>query len=79
MHVKVKYFAMLREKAGKQEEMIEGNFNNLEDLYIHLQSKYQFELPASMIQVAVNDEFSKLTSPLIDGAQVVFIPPVAGG
>lgn len=79
MHVKVKYFAMLREKAGKSEEMVEGNFNNLEELYAHLQSKYQFELPASMIQVAVNDEFAKLTSSLKDGAQVVFIPPVAGG
>jgi molybdopterin synthase sulfur carrier subunit len=79
MHVKVKYFAMLREKAGKQEEIIQGEFRNLEELYLHLKDIYSFELPASMIQVAVNDEFAKLQSPLHDGASVVFIPPVAGG
>lgn len=79
MHVKVKYFAMLREKAGKQEEIIQGEFKNLEELYLHLKNQYSFELPASMIQVAVNDEFAKLNASIQDGASVVFIPPVAGG
>lgn len=75
----VRYFALLREKAGAENEEVTGEFKNLSDLYQNLNLKYQFGLEASMIQVAVNDEFAQMSDEVIQGAKIVFIPPVAGG
>lgn len=77
--INISYFALLREKAGLEKEILHSDCQTYEELFHELSAKYQFGLPASMIQVAVNDEFSALTAPLQDGAKVVFIPPVAGG
>jgi molybdopterin converting factor small subunit len=32
-----------------------------------------------MLKVAINGEFTDWSTPLADGDEVVFIPPVAGG
>lgn len=76
--INVKYFALLREKAGVESESLdfEGTYA---ELYQHLADKYQFNLPHSMIQVAVNDEFTNMNHLVLQNAKVVFIPPVAGG
>lgn len=77
--VSVQYFALLREEAGKDLEEISVPCLTYGELYTHLREKYQFTLPLEMIQVAVNDEFSSLTSLITAGERIVFIPPVAGG
>lgn len=76
--IKVAYFAFLREKAGVSSEELsfEGTYK---ELYEKLSEKYDFGLPASMVQVAVNDEFSHMNSLVLPNSKVVFIPPVAGG
>ena len=76
--INVKYFAFLREKAGVESEELsfEGTYN---ELYSSLAERYQFDLPASMIQLAVNDEFSSMNGVVAQNAKIVFIPPVAGG
>lgn len=76
--VNVKYFALLREKAGVESEELffEGTY---QELYEKLSSQYDFQLPSSMIQVAVNDEFSRMDALVENNSRVVFIPPVAGG
>lgn len=76
--INVKYFALLREKAGLDSETIsfEGTYS---ELYEELSKKYNFDLPSSMIQVAVNDEFASMSGLVIQDAKVVFLPPVAGG
>lgn len=76
--INVKYFASLREKAGLESEevLFEGTY---EELYLKLSEKYSFNLPHTMIQVAVNDEFSSMNSMVLPDSKVVFIPPVAGG
>jgi molybdopterin synthase sulfur carrier subunit len=34
---------------------------------------------ARSISAAVNEEFSRMTTPLADGDEVAFLPPVSGG
>lgn len=75
----VRYFASLRELAGTERETLTVNSSTYGELYDLLAKKYEFPLSKGMVQVAVNDEFADLQDPIIDGARVVFIPPVAGG
>jgi molybdopterin synthase sulfur carrier subunit len=77
--INVHYFALLREKSGVEHEQVFSAAKNFSELYEELSKKYSFDLPSTMIQVAVNDEFSSLDKPLSDQVKVVFIPPVAGG
>lgn len=77
--IKVQYFAMLREKAGVESEVFTGEFNTHSELYDLLDNKYHFDLPAKMVQVAANDEFTSMESLVSLDSTVVFIPPVAGG
>lgn len=77
--IKVHYFASFREKAGIDSEEVSGEFQNFTELYSGLNQKYNFGLPAEMIQVAVNDEFASMNDKILNGSKVVFIPPVAGG
>jgi len=77
--VSVKYFASLREAAGREEETLETPSATYGELYTELARRHPFSLPLKLIQVAVNDEFTSLNSPVRAGDRVVFIPPVAGG
>lgn len=80
MHtIKIRYFAALREQAQCEQEQIEVSCSTYGDLYNELAKKHSFTLPKEMIQVAVNDRFTRLESLIETGATVVFIPPVAGG
>lgn len=77
--VNIQYFALLREQAGLETESIRTEAKTYADLYETLKNKYNFSLPVKMVQVAVNDEFSQLNQEIVEGARIVFIPPVAGG
>jgi molybdopterin converting factor subunit 1 len=81
MHVKVRLFARLRDIAGAAEldcdvpagatpqtvwERLAGEHPEL--------SRY-----AGAISCAVNEEYSKFTTPLEHGDEVAFLPPVSGG
>lgn len=78
--IKVTYFAILKDLAGKAEEnlSIEQGIT-ASQLYNRLAESYNFPLALSDIRVAVNDEFSKLDYRIQDQDHIVFIPPVAGG
>jgi len=77
--VHIQYFAMLKEQAGKGQETLSVTARTLGELYLHLTEERHLSLPLSMIQVAVNDEFSRLDREINEGDRVVFIPPMAGG
>lgn len=77
-HISVEYFAILRERAGRDREELETNTNTPADLFAELQSRYPFPAMTS-VKVAINDEFADWHILLQDGDRVVFIPPVAGG
>ena len=75
----VQYFALMREQAGRSEEILETAARTPADLYGELTARYEFTLAREQLKVAVNSEFSEWSRPLAAGDEVVFIPPVAGG
>jgi molybdopterin converting factor subunit 1 len=79
MQIKVQYYAILREQAGRSEETVATAARTPRDLYAELQRRHPFSLGAESLRVAINAEFSEWSQPLVEGDAVVFIPPVAGG
>lgn len=81
MKIKVKFFAILRERAGSGEitkEIQEGS--TVRELWEILKREYPRLAPAEMrLLYAVNREYVKLDHVLKDNDEVVFIPPVSGG
>ena len=77
--IKVQYYAILREQAGRSDESLVTGANTPRDLYNELKARYPFSLAPEMLRVAVNAEFGEWSQRLADGDSVVFIPPVAGG
>jgi molybdopterin converting factor subunit 1 len=77
--VQLRYFALLREQAGRQAETVETSAATPAALYAELAARHGFRLGAAQLRVAVNASFSDWEQPLRDGDEVVFIPPVAGG
>jgi molybdopterin converting factor subunit 1 len=81
MHVTVRLFARLRELAGAAElgqELPDGASAKTawESLVRACPALAEYE-PA--ISCAVNEEYARLTTPLKNGDEVAFLPPVSGG
>jgi molybdenum cofactor guanylyltransferase len=79
MQLKVHYYALMREQAGRSEETLETSAGTPAALYGELAARYGFTLVPEQLKVAVNSEFSDWSRSLVPGDAVVFIPPVAGG
>lgn len=80
MKVNIRYFASLREKAGKsQEEMLIENGTCLKDIYLQLSQQYGFPLSSNEIKFSVNNNYVDPTLMPTENDVIVFIPPVAGG
>lgn len=77
--IRVQYYALLREQAGRSDETLRTTSRTPRELYAELRARYPFTLPVEMLRVAVNAEFGDWAQPLQAGDAVVFIPPVAGG
>jgi molybdenum cofactor guanylyltransferase len=77
--LRIQYFALLREQAGRSEENVQTYADTPAALYQELKSRHGFTLTREQLKVAVNSEFSDWSRPLNAGDAVVFIPPVAGG
>jgi sulfur-carrier protein len=77
--VRVRYFAVLREQRGLDEERVATTAATAADLYEELRVLHRFTLPAGRLRIAVNDEFGSWDAPVRDGDSLVFVPPVAGG
>jgi len=77
--LRVQYFAVLREQAGRSDETIDTSAATPADLYEELRARHSFQLSPAQLKVAINAEFKDWRTPLKHGDAVVFIPPVAGG
>ena len=81
MKVRVKFFAILREKVGAAEitrEISEGS--TVADLWQALQKDYpKLDVPGIRLLYAVNQNYVKPDHVLKDQDEVVFVPPVSGG
>jgi sulfur-carrier protein len=77
--VTVRYFAVLKEERGLAEETLDTAAETLLDLYEELKARYSFALPSSRLRVALKDEFVSFDTKVLDQAEIIFVPPVAGG
>jgi molybdopterin-guanine dinucleotide biosynthesis protein A len=77
--VRIQYYAILREQAGRSEETLDTSAGTPTELYAELRQRHPFQLAPAQLKVALNSEFSDWQTPLKHGDTVVFIPPVAGG
>ena len=81
MKVKVKFFAILRERAGTGEitkEIRKGS--TVAELWEALQRDYSKLAPVDMrLLYAVNQVYVKADYVLKERDEVVFVPPVSGG
>ena len=81
MKVKVKFFAILRERVGAGEitkEIAEGS--TVADLWAALKRDYPKLAPVeTRLLYAVNQNYVKPDQMLKERDEVVFIPPVSGG
>lgn len=81
MKVKVKFFAILRERVGTGEitrEIREGT--TVGELWKSLKQEYPKLAPVEMrILFAVNQEYVTQDYVLRERDEVVFVPPVSGG
>jgi len=77
--VRVQYYAILREQAGRNDETLDTSAATPAELYAELRKRHPFQLAPEQLKVALNSEFGDWQTPLKHGDTVVFIPPVAGG
>lgn len=75
----IQYYALLREQAGRSRDSIQTTATTPAAVYEELRERYGFTLLRDQLRVAIDGEFSDWQAPLSDGAELVFIPPVAGG
>jgi len=79
------YFAWLRERVGLAEERVEipAEVTNVGELIVWLRGRSAGHAaafaPEGVVRCAVNQEFARPDSPLADGDEVAFFPPVTGG
>ena len=78
MTVTVLYFASLRDAAGVASETLPQP-RSLRELYAGLQARHALPFGAERLRVAVDGAFCDWDSPLREGAEIAFIPPVSGG
>lgn len=79
MKVKVRYFALFRDQAGVASESIDWSGGTAADLFQEMTDRHAALLPEAAALVAINDEMSGWKTPLAEGDEVLFFPPVAGG
>jgi molybdopterin converting factor subunit 1 len=77
--VHVRYFAILREQRGLDEEMVLTAATTAAELFDELRSAHRFTLSPDRVRVAINDDFESWAAEVKEGDVLVFIPPVAGG
>ncbi|MEA2237689.1 MAG: MoaE-MoaD fusion protein [Thermoanaerobaculia bacterium] len=81
LRVRLLFFAVLREIAGKDEEVVEiADGTTAGDVWQRLRREHtalrDYSQPP---MIAVNESYARAEEILRDGDELVFIPPVAGG
>ncbi|TNE57978.1 MAG: molybdopterin converting factor subunit 1 [Alphaproteobacteria bacterium] len=83
--MKLLYFAWMRQRIGTGEETLTkpDGMATVAELIAHLAARgpgyaAAFENPA-VIKVAINQDYADFTSPIADGDEIAFFPPVTGG
>ena len=75
MGVTVRFFASLREQTGIAEATLDDGFVDAAAAF----SATTGREPDPHIRVAINHQYAAWDSPVADGDEVAFFPPVTGG
>jgi molybdopterin synthase sulfur carrier subunit len=85
MSVKLLYFAWVRERLGRGEEVVEppAGVTTVADLMAWLAGRgeeyaFAFENP-EVIRAAINHTHVKASAPIAGAKEVAFFPPMTGG
>ncbi len=77
MSITVRYFARLRERMGRDEDVLEAEgINSVADAWAR--AAPGIELPANTL-AAVNLSYADVDAAVKDGDEIAFFPPVTGG
>jgi molybdopterin converting factor subunit 1 len=81
MRVRVLFFGILKDLTGRSEDEIQlGEGARVASVFDYYAERFpKLRAMAASIVMARNQEFSPLTSPITDGDEVAFLPPVSGG
>jgi len=85
MKLELRFFASLREALGVSQEnvIIPDNVKTVADLRVHLIERgnpwAEVLADEKVIRCALNQHMVDANTPLQDGAEVAFFPPVTGG
>jgi sulfur-carrier protein len=81
MHIRMRYFASLREIVGaNQEELIVPEETTVSGIRALLLTRYpRLENALARAVCAVNHQYVPAETLLLEGDEIVFIPPVGGG
>jgi MoaD family protein len=77
--ITVRYFALFRENAGIDQEVVESSASTAAELFASLVARHGSREPLGHCKVAINDEMADWEDALEDGDTVLLFPPVAGG
>ena len=77
--ITVRYFAMFREHAGVDEEVLELEVATAGDVFAATRRRHGSDEPSGHCKVAINDVMADWGSSVSDGDTVLLFPPVAGG
>ena len=80
--ITVKLFAILKDKAGREELLINAGHGTVSELLTEIAAEYPVlkdMLSPGRVIVSVNHEFVKLDSRVHDGDEVAIMPPFSGG
>jgi len=85
MSVKLVYFAWVRERIGKADELFDppANIKTIGELIQHLAARdeayaYAFER-APFIRAAIDRKHAKHETPIAGAREIAFFPPMTGG
>ena len=79
IEVRVRWFAAYREITGSESESLSTTSATAAELFDELSAVHSRLGSRRSSLVAVNDEMVDWSSPISEGDEVLFFPPVAGG
>lgn len=80
--IKVLFFAQVRELVGTSELTLEPTFPTVEAVRQHLvaqEGRWALALEEGKLLAALNQTLVSFDTPVADGDEVAFFPPVTGG
>jgi molybdopterin converting factor subunit 1 len=79
IEVTAHYFAVFRERAGCETELISTGSQSAAELFDEVAARHGFADARERCKVAVNGTLARWDTHIDAGDEILFFPPVAGG